>query len=343
MHYDAVIVGAGPAGLSCAAMLAKNNQKVLVLERKARPGPKVCAGGVTWSGLIKRVPDSLLERRFPQQYIYTSLQQTCISSPEPIIATINREQLGLHMARTAESFGAEIRPSSQVRHISLESLLYSDRLTGQQEKVEFKSLIGADGSTSLVRRYLRIPVKHYGIGINYQIPGLMERMEWHLDSTLFHSGYSWIFPHSDTVSIGAYADANVMKARELKLALCRWAKRRGISLPQHPARAEIINFDYRGWRFGNIFLAGDAAGVASGLTGEGIFPAIVSGEAVARAILNQDGESLEMNQLIRNHAYHKRLTLVMGRSRLLSAIAAESAALALRCGLLDFKKLEMSH
>ena len=134
-----------------------------------------------------------------------------------------------------------------------------------------------------------------------------------------------------------------MRAGELKLALCRWANRRGISLPKHPARAEIINFDYRGWRFGNIFLAGDAAGVASGLTGEGIFPAIVSGEAVAGAILNPDGESLEMNQLIRNHSYHRRLNLVTGRSRLLSAIAAESAALALRCGLLDFKKLEMAH
>ena len=84
MRYDVVIIGAGPAGLSCAGIIAQNNLKVLVLERKVRPGPKVCAGGVTWSGLIKRIPASLIERGFPLQHIFTRLQQTTISSHEPI-------------------------------------------------------------------------------------------------------------------------------------------------------------------------------------------------------------------------------------------------------------------
>lgn len=343
MRYDVVIIGAGPAGLSCASIIAKNNLKVLVLERKAQPGSKVCAGGVTWSGLIKRIPESLVERGFPQQHIYTRLQHTSISSPDPIIATVNRKKLGLHMAMTAESAGAEIRTSAHVRNISKRSLLFSNLQSGINEEVSFSFLVGADGSNSLVRRYLQIPAEHYGIGINYQIPGVLERMEWHLDASLFHNGYSWIFPHSDTVSIGAYVDAKVMKAGDLKKALCTWAQKRALPITDHQTRAETINFDYRGWHFGNIFLAGDAAGLASGLTGEGIYPAIVSGEAIAEEIVRPGHHTEELERLIERHAIHSRLTLLTGKSRLVSGLASECAALALRCGLLNFKKLEMSH
>jgi flavin-dependent dehydrogenase len=40
--YDAVIIGAGPAGSSCAIRLAKNGLKVLLAEQKKFPRPKLC-------------------------------------------------------------------------------------------------------------------------------------------------------------------------------------------------------------------------------------------------------------------------------------------------------------
>ncbi len=106
-------------------------------------------------------------------------------------------------------------------------------------------------------------------------------MEWHLDSGLFASGYAWVFPHQDSVSVGAYVDGRVMKAKQLQDNLIKWSAKSGYPLSGHKSEAEYINFDFRGYRFNNIFLVGDAAGLASGLTGEGIYPAIVSGEAVA--------------------------------------------------------------
>ena len=37
-HWDAIIVGAGLGGLSCAATLAKNGVKVLILEKEKKVG-----------------------------------------------------------------------------------------------------------------------------------------------------------------------------------------------------------------------------------------------------------------------------------------------------------------
>jgi len=343
MAHDVVIVGAGPAGLACAKILARGNLKVLVLERKQRPGPKVCAGGITWTGLINRIPGCLEENRFHRQYIFTPLQQLCLSSTDPIIATVNRENLGRHMAHEAAAAGAEIISSAQVKEIDDGKVIFTTRPTGKEDHVHFRCLVGADGSASLVRRHLRIPTEHLGIGINYQIPHRFEEMEWHLAPSLFGNGYGWIFPHRDTTSVGAYADAAVMKAGDLHRGLRTWAGRRGITLAGTRQHAGFVNFDYRGWNFGRFFLAGDAAGLASGLTGEGIFPAIVSGEAIARYILHPGCDLTDLNRLLRIHNLHRRMVLLTGRNRLVTAFAAETAALALRLGLLDYNTLEMSH
>ena len=45
--YDAIVVGAGPAGSTCAHRLASAGASVLVLDRARFPRDKPCGGGVT--------------------------------------------------------------------------------------------------------------------------------------------------------------------------------------------------------------------------------------------------------------------------------------------------------
>lgn len=343
MHYTVVIAGAGPAGLTCAKILADNRFDVLVLERKPVVGPKVCAGGITWSGLINRIPGQLEEKRFLTQHIVTRLQRATVSEHEPIIATVNRKKLGQHMARVASHAGAKIKTSCQIQQIRKNSLTYLDKATRAKSMVTFDYLVGADGSSSLVRRFLELPVEKMGIGINYQIPRYLHAMEWHLSRNHFGSGYGWIFPHSDTASIGAYADSKSMQAQQLQRGLLDWAATKGFDLSRYKPQAEYINYDYRGWKFDNIFLAGDAAGFASGLTGEGIYPAIVSGEFIARDIANQHTTTKNFARLVRMQKIHSRLAAVTGKSGFLAELIAETITLGLRTGFIDFRKLEMAH
>ncbi|MEN8198929.1 MAG: NAD(P)/FAD-dependent oxidoreductase [Thermodesulfobacteriota bacterium] len=342
MHVHTLIIGAGPGGLSCAAKLAEQGVESLVLERKKQIGSKVCAGGITWSGLISRVPETLVEKSFPSQYIRTPLQKVTIEEDKPIIATVNRIKLGQHMADQAKQAGAMLRTNTLVRSIKKNSLLIEDRECGKQEEIHFTNLVGADGSNSLVRRYLRLPCEQVGLGINYMVPGDLKRMEWHLNNSFFANGYGWIFPHQDVFSIGAYADRSAISPSSLKANLIRWAAEQGVRLEDQELSAEPINYDFRGWNFGNIFLIGDAAGLASGLTGEGIYPAIVSGEEVAATIIDPSRRSSTMDQLISRHRKHTQLVTLSGKNGFLNTILSELVTLGLRSGMVSFNKLEMA-
>lgn len=56
--FDAIVVGAGPAGIACAYELAKANVNVLLIERGEYPGSKNVMGGVLYRKMMEEiVPD----------------------------------------------------------------------------------------------------------------------------------------------------------------------------------------------------------------------------------------------------------------------------------------------
>ncbi len=340
-EYDVVIIGAGPGGLTCARELAENGKNTLVLERKECIGSKVCAGGITWDGLIKRLPKELTEKSFASQYIFSNKQNICIKENNPIIATVNRVNLGQYMYKAARQSGATIQTGTRVVNISSNSILTITKI-GEKKTIRFKHLVGADGSTSAVRRYLKIPTINIGVGINYQIPGNISKMEWHLNTRFFGHGYGWVFPHMDTISIGAYSPKGNMSAKLLKINLLQWAAEKGYQLTHEKGRAELINYDYRGYHFDKFWLIGDAAGLASGLTGEGIFPAIISGEVVAQKILNPDTSDEPIKKMVKKQKLHHIMINLSSSNKVLCSFLIEFLIIFLRIGILNFKSLEMA-
>lgn len=334
--FYAVIIGAGPGGLSCARLLASHGHDVLVLERSDIVGPKVCGGGITWSGLIRRVPEELTDGSFAEQYIHSSRQSIRIASDIPIIATISREKLGQWMSGRAVEAGAVVKTGARVREIN------SRYVSTAHESFAYRYLVGADGSASLVRKYLRIPTERLGTGIHYQVPGRFEKMEWHLDADLFDNGYAWIFPYKGWASVGIYGNDRKIRPKLLLEKLHAWAIKRGIELSDLRPRAGSINFDYRGWRFGNKMLVGDAAGLASGLTGEGMYPAIVSGETAAQTIIDPDFSPAALDGLIRKQQKHRQVLRISGINKTVCRVTMEMLVLALRMKLIRFSLLEMA-
>ncbi len=339
--YTAIIIGAGPAGLSCARLLAEHNIDVLVLERNSTIGPKVCGGGITWKGLIQRVPEELIDKSFAVQHLFSNHQQIEVSAPSPIIATVSRAKLGQWMHRQVVAADASILSGMTVRKIHQNFVVASDK-NGEEQLFEYQYLIGADGSNSMVRKYLRLDTRYMGIGIHYQVPGQFNNMEWHLNTKQFGNGYCWIFPFRDHASIGIYSDGTTLPAKEMHKRLVSWATGYAIPLTGLRPRAGLINYDYQGWRFGNKMLVGDAAGLASGLTGEGMYPAIVSGETAARSIIDTNYKAEGLNRLIRKQQNHRQLLKISGRSDSICTATMEMLIMGLRTSIIPFNKLEMA-
>jgi geranylgeranyl reductase len=343
LHTDILVIGAGPGGLACAKLLAEHGREVIVLERKHTDtiGAKVCAGGITWDGLIRLVPEDLIERSFCEQYVFSNYQKVVVREKNPIIATINRKTLGNWMAQQAIQAGAELVTGSRVCAINDKTVTVATS-SGETKTYTCSHLVGADGATSIVRRSMGIPVRQIGPGINYQIAGSVNKMEWHLNSRAFGYGYGWIFPHKETVSIGAYGPAGNMSGGRLKKNLIKWASAKGYNLQGEQCRAALINYDYRGYSFGSIWLVGDAAGLASGLTGEGIYPAIVSGETVGRKILDPDSTDDAITAMVKKQQQHRKVINLSAKNPALCSLLMEMLVLMLRVKFINFHTLEMA-
>lgn len=341
IQTDILIIGAGPGGLACAKLLAEHGREVTVLERQKEIGAKVCAGGITWDGLIRLVPEELIERSFCEQYVYSNLQNVLVREKNPIIATINRKTLGNWMAQQAIQAGAKLVTGNRVSEINGRRVTVRN-LSGETKTYSCSQLVGADGSASMVRRSLGIPAEQLGPGINYQLAGSVKKMEWHLNSKSFGYGYGWIFPHKETVSIGAYGPRGNMSGSLLKKNLIRWASARGHNLLGEQCRAALINYDYRGYSFGSTWLVGDAAGLASGLTGEGIYPAIVSGETVARKIIDPDSADDAITDMVKKQQLHHKVINLSAKSPAFCSLIMEMLILMLRVKFINFHTLEMA-
>ncbi|MDH4330091.1 MAG: NAD(P)/FAD-dependent oxidoreductase [Candidatus Moranbacteria bacterium] len=307
--YDVVIVGAGPGGLRCAEVLSESGKSVLLLEKNSEIGPKVCAGGITrkcFEFLGK--PNDIIGRSFDDIIFKKFGAQTRLDSGEKFVHTVKRDVLGKWQLKRLQGSSVEVRTGVEVKKISDECII-----TGENERIEYEYLVGADGSSSIVRKYLGLKTIFIGLAFHYIIPAnkRFENIEIFFDSKLFYSWYSWIFPHDDYVSVGFGCFPKTMTVKKAKKNLDDWLEKMKIDVAEGEFEAHMINCDYRGFHFGNVFLIGDAAGFASGFTGEGIYQALVSGDDVARIILDKKHKPRLIKEILLERRIHHAMLLVV--------------------------------
>lgn len=303
--FDVVIIGAGPAGLAAAAVLAGSDKKVLMLEQKEIIGPKICAGGLTRKDLDHiKIPERLLDRRFKELDFHSPRAVTTARYDHDMISTIDRKKFAdWQLEKLANRGNVEIRTGSKAMTIDKEKVTLDDA-----SSVKYEYLIGADGSFSAVRRFLKIETEDTAIAIQYIIPtDAYKKLEFFFDSKLFGAWYAWIFPHDGYASIGCMCDPRDLSAKALQQNFDTWLRRNDIDVSNGKFEGYAINYDYRGFKFGKVFLAGDAAGLASGFTGEGIYQAIVSGEDAAKSILDGNYEAVGIKGLLETKRAQNRL------------------------------------
>lgn len=289
-----MVVGAGPGGLHAAKILAENKKDVLVLEKNGSVREKVCAGGITyWGRRMNIIPEECFEKEFYDIVWRGPKKQAKMKHPYPATITYNRNKFGEFQRKRAEEAGGEVRLNARVLRVNPEknSVEVDEKDKGRHE-IGYKYLVGADGSTSTVRKSLKqesdSPV--YYMCYQYRCPDELEIMEWGFDSTRFGIGGYWIFPHKNYTLIGygylpqKYGGLQAMNKKEF---LVYWEER-GVNLDPASCEAAPIEVKHKGFRFGNIYLIGDAGGFAYPLSGEGVPQAFKTAEIAANSILNKN-------------------------------------------------------
>lgn len=309
-HFDLVIVGAGPAGISTALHLAQIAPEMvgrtLVLEKAHHPRPKLCGGGILPDaelilrqlGLdITEIPHCNVEwAHF--DYNGNGMRMRADRKGEFAFRTIRRYEFDAWLACKARQRGFLIHENTTVRHTSLsgpEVVLETD-----QGEYRASAVVGADGSNSVIRRLVLPHERMHSARLLEIVTEPRPEHSSHIQANSYFDflyvpqgilGYTWDFPALDSgrhVRVRGIFDSNVYPVKadvSLQQALAEEFERHGYRLNEYKLEGHPLRWFEAKYAFSaaHVLLVGDAAG-ADALFGEGISIALGYGQFAAHAI-----------------------------------------------------------
>jgi geranylgeranyl reductase family protein len=293
-EYDAIVVGAGPAGSTCAYRLAGAGASVLLLDRARFPRDKPCGGGVT--GRAERLLPFSLDPVVED--VCTSVRMRLgygswieRGDGKALVSMTQRRRLDSYLVEQAARAGADFGDGTRVEHVEAEN----DGVTVEAggERLRARTLVGADGVNGICARALGLG-GNQAIGVAMEGNVVYERLRTDgyrgriaLELGVVPGGYGWVFPKGDHVNVGIGGWAR--EGPRLRAHLRQLCEAHGIS----PDDLEEV----RGYRLplrsprsvlarGRTLLVGDAAGLIDPVSGDGMFEGFLSSKLAAEAVLD---------------------------------------------------------
>ncbi len=296
-RYDCVIIGAGPGGSAFARNAARKGLKTLIIEKESLPRYKTCGGGLTPA--IRKLVDfdysEVVERRPTGVTFMSRDEDDVFDYPDSLpVEMTSRGSFDHYLVKQALSAGSELLEKTRV--ISVQELKDTVIVETQNGyKVEARILVGADGARSVAARAAGLKGGYGGVAIEAEIyPRDPKTMDEHGARTMFgfgfvREGYGWIFPKKDHFSVGVGTSAGRMPGlmsvyhqfvdRFDFLKDGKEDMRRGWFIP-YSRGSQTINTR-------RICLVGDSAHLVDPFSGEGIYPAILSGMIGAEIVAEE--------------------------------------------------------
>ncbi len=320
-NYDVIVVGGGPGGSTCAALLGRRGHNVLLLEKANFPRDKICGDAV--SGKSMKILTELGLLAESEKLAHGTISGVTFSSPsgkevqvafpknDPIrkgsgycCRRIYHDSL---LFQNAKKY-AKVIEGFQVTDLVMDGARVAG-VKGRDGKgigQEFRAkvVVGADGVGSIVARKTgnaQTDPKHLcqAFRAYYKnVSGLTENIEIHfVDSVI--PGYFWIFPvgeNAANVGVGMIMEDVTKKKVNLKQAMLdivanhpKFKERfKNSALEEGSVKAWSLPFGSKLPQcYGEGFvLCGDAASLVDPFSGEGVGNAMASA-SIASKIISQ--------------------------------------------------------
>ncbi|MFO7257123.1 MAG: geranylgeranyl reductase family protein [Bacteroidota bacterium] len=339
--YDVIIVGAGPAGASCALALSRSDLKVCVIDKAVFPRDKICGDALS-ADVIKQLPllSEKLATHFDTYESRTPSYGVRLFAPD-------RSSVDLSFTAKAGSKGY-VWPRQDfdnllVSHVKadgncdfLEKVFVTDvsvnphevHVHTNQGLLRARMVVGADGANSVVARLSgnkAIDRRYHSAGLRvyYEgVEGFDDRN--HIELHFFQSilpGYLWIFPmHGGRANVGIGMLSSVVAKKRINLRRTleellqtdpllrkRFINARPLeTVKGHGLPLGSVKRRLSGDRF---LLVGDAASLIDPFTGEGVGNAIRSGRVAAEHVVRcfQEGNCSAQFNLAYDREIYRRM------------------------------------
>ena len=279
MYYDVVVAGGSVSGLLCAREIARNDNKVLVIEEDYEIGtPEHCGGLVSTAGLEKlgiipfgKTFDHLIE----SAEIYAPNGNSfSINSKKQKVAEISRRELDKQIAHQAQKNGAVIKVRTSFQELT------DDGIRTNEGEINCKIFVDARGVSSLVQKDRTgiLPSAQYEIYANWIKKG---KVEIFLDQNKYPGFFAWIIPSGQGKGKVGVAGKGIKVSETLEEFLEKkgsYSTIRKIFAPiwiKGPIKKFVEN---------KTVIIGDAAGQSKPTTSGGIYTSGMGGVLAGRAI-----------------------------------------------------------
>ncbi len=302
--FDALIVGAGPAGTTAAFIMASRGLKVVLLDRTDFPRPKLCGGLLTWktSQLLESLfhfstrtfaANGVLLHPTREYRISDCCRREVRRTLDYPFHLVDRKAYDHFLLQQAIAAGAEFRPGTAVASVDFTRCEVAAQ---NGEKWTGRFIIGADGVNSRVRRTL-IQARKIAVPRH---PGSAAAVECFVSRKpaappdlpaiyfgFIPWGYAWSFPGEREQVLGI-ATLKEKAGRRVTAGFRNFLANRGL------ADMNALHIQSHAIPYGNyletpgnanVLLVGDAAGLAEPFLGEGIYYAHRSGQLAAQAVI----------------------------------------------------------
>lgn len=313
---DVTIIGAGPAGVTCALHLAAKGLKSTIIDKASFPRDKICgdalSGNVIYE-LEKFGVDACSAFNLFSQKQPTSGIKFIAPSGEGLLLKMNVIREGFeHAGYVSERIHFDNYLVELARENANIELIEGARIQDLKENKEgielsldgganinTKFVVGADGAQSVVNKLLpgKAKKQHQSAGLRQYWEGVDgfgdgNPIELHfIKKTL--PGYFWIFKLANNkanVGIGLRSDVISKRKINLKTVMKEIIEQNPVIAPRFNNATPLENPKGFGLPLGsikkplsgnNFIVIGDAASLIDPFTGEGIGNAMISGRVAA--------------------------------------------------------------